>query len=114
MIEADWLIENETVIQTARTAPLDAGTGGRITLRIGVDEKDAVAPTGDDGGEVDRGRGLTDSAFLIRYGYGIYGAHPLRVKFHVLPHTLPQNRGTRETCPPPTRFLLGGEKDQQG
>src|SRR5688572_12395038 len=53
----------------SETAALNAGTGGRVSLRVGVDEQDPVPPTGDDGGKIDCGGGLADSTFLVRYGY---------------------------------------------
>lgn len=62
------------MVETApETAALNAGAGGRVSLRIGIDEQYPVPPTSDNGGKIDRGSGLTDSAFLIRYGY--YSSH---------------------------------------
>jgi hypothetical protein len=61
------------------TAPLNAGAGGRISLRVGIDEQDPVPPTRDYGRQIDCRRSLPDSAFLIRYGY------TLSHWFHVAP-----------------------------
>ncbi len=60
---------------SSKTASLNADSGRRISLRIGVDEQNAMSPTGDDRGEIDRGRGLPDSAFLVRDGYRLSHWH---------------------------------------
>ena len=74
---------------TPETATLDTGTGSCIPLRVGVDKQDSVPPAGDGGGKIDRGSGLADSAFLVRYGY--YSSHlstggTFRSVFHVAPN----------------------------
>lgn len=53
----------------SKAASLDTGAGRRISLRVSVDEKNTIAPTGNNRREVNRGRGLPDSSFLVRYGY---------------------------------------------
>ena len=56
---------------------LKTEAGGAIGLGIAVDEEDLEAFESEAGGEVDRSRGLADSAFLIDYAenlaHGIQG-----------------------------------------
>src|SRR5688572_16952716 len=103
----------------SKTAALNAGTGGRVSLRVGVDEQDPVPPTSDDGGKIDCGSSLADSAFLVRYGYcsshlSDRGNLP-EMRVSRVPRTLPQTAGTRETSPFCLgAFLLGRKEDEQG
>src|SRR3970282_831448 len=48
----------------------------RVGLRVEVDEKDLSAAIRQRGGEVDRGRGLSDAALLIGYGDDCQRAAP--------------------------------------
>jgi hypothetical protein len=43
----------------------DADAAGRVALRVAIDEECALLRDGEAGGEVDGGRGLTDSALLV-------------------------------------------------
>ena len=54
---------------SSKAAALDADSGRRITLGIGVDEEDTIAPLGDDCGEIYGGGGFPHPAFLICNGY---------------------------------------------
>ena len=60
------------------SASLNADSGSGISLRIGVDEEDAIAPVGDYGCEVNRRGGLADPAFLVRDGYRFSHRHVWR------------------------------------
>src|SRR5688572_5553441 len=52
-----------------RGLTFEAKTARQIGLRIHVDEQDALVGEREGGGEVDRGGGLGDAAFLIRDRY---------------------------------------------
>ena len=47
-------------------SPVEPQTGGRVPLRVGVDEKDAQAAIAKAGAQVYRRRRLADAALLVR------------------------------------------------
>ena len=100
----------------AETASLNTDSGGRISLRIGVDEQNAISPTGDNRGEIHRGGGFSDPAFLVRDGYrlshkriNLTQHRPNEPQGYV--SRVPCGNGTRETScaisgAPALQFLL--------
>jgi hypothetical protein len=49
-------------------AAIDAETGGRVALRIKIDDQHILADGGERRAEIDRGGGLADAALLIGHG----------------------------------------------
>ena len=57
---------------------LHAETARRVSLRIDIEDEGALFGNGERGAEVDRGRGLPDTALLVRDRY--YVGHALVVE----------------------------------
>src|SRR6266850_3910357 len=60
------LTDQHVIGRAAAVAAIDTESGGRVALRIEIDDQHAFADRGQRRAEIDRGGGLADTAFLIR------------------------------------------------
>src|SRR3984893_11661417 len=59
------LADQHVVGRAAAVAAVDTKTGGRVALRIEIDDQHILADGGQCRAEIDRGRGLADAALLV-------------------------------------------------